>query len=181
MRRVLPMLLALMLVLAGAAVAEKTQMGSVNVQNAFTLRCTLPEGYTLTTQANEAGYYAALIRTEDETKPVLGLTVAFDELLADVQRMNDLDEAALARIEQTFREEDKVEISYMETSHGTKVMVVKETYEDVDYVVFYSIYMGYEVEIVMSQARGSDGAGITDAQIRMAMDFLSDLDFEPEK
>lgn len=180
MKRLLPMLLALTLLTTGAALADKTQMGSVSVQNAFTLQCALPEGYTLTPEANESGYYAATLEPADAAKPKLRLTVAFDELLAGVERMNDLDDAALAKIGQTFSEEDQVEISYMETAHGTKVMVVKETHEDVNYVDFYTIYQGYEVEIVMTSSSEQPG-GITEEQIRMAMDFLSELDFVPVK
>ena len=57
-------------------------------------------------------------------------------------------------------------------------MVVKEIKDTVDFVDFYSVYLGYEVEIVVTAA---DGNGLSDEQIRMAVDFLSDLDFVAEE
>ena len=89
--------------------------------------------------------------------------------------MNDLDAEALSLIEESFRAEDDVKISYTETSYGTKLMMIQEADGSVDYVDFYSIYLGYEIEIVVSAM--DDEGGLSDAQIQMVVDFLSELDF----
>ena len=83
----------------------------------------------------------------------------------------------LAFVEDTFREEEGVEISYMKTAHGTKLMVVKEVTDGIDYVDFYTIYNGYEIEFVLTQSLANLGEPLTDEQIQMAVQFLSDLDF----
>lgn len=166
--------------LTGMASAEdKTLLGSVEMKGAFTLRCALPEGYTAEVLQNDPDYHLAVIAAEDESRPQIMLSIAFDELLADVERLNDLDEAALAELEASFREEDEVEITYMFTSHGTKLLVAREIADGVSYVDFFTIYQGYEIEMVLN--RGADFAErpITEEEIQMAVDFLSDLDFEP--
>ena len=67
----------------------------------------------------------------------------------------------------------------METALGTKLMVVKEIVDGVDYVDFYTIYKGYEIEFVLTQPQATAGQPITDEQIQTAVKFLSDLDFIP--
>ena len=74
-----------------------------------------------------------------------------------------------------------VEISYMETSHGTKLMVVKESNDGTDYVDFYTIYLGHEMELVLMQQEAMAGTAITEEQTATVIRFLSDLEFEPVK
>ena len=178
MKKTLAILLCLALLLGCAAAmaetAEKTYLATVDMNGAFRLQCTLPEGYeTEKIESTNATYIARF--KADGNRPLLALSIAYNELYSDVQRMNDLDAEALALIEESFRKEDKVEISYTETSHGTKLMVIKEVKDTVDYMEFYSVYLGYEVEIAVVSM--DDETGLTDAQIQMVIDFLSDLDF----
>ena len=72
-----------------------------------------------------------------------------------------------------------VEFSEMETSHGTKLLVAKETGEDDDFVDFISLYKGYSVEFVLTNEAGASSQTLTDEQVQMCVDFLSDLDFIP--
>ncbi len=180
MKKILAILLCCVL-LTGCAVlaesAEKTQMGRVEMGGGFTLQCVLPPEYVLEAVTEEADHYLGTIVSPDPAKPMMYLSIAFDELLSEVDRLNDLDAEALAKIEQTFSAEDSVDIQYMETAYGTRVMVVRET-ENTDYVDFYTIYKGYAVEIVLAFSPDApEGAGLNDDMIRMAMDYLSDLDF----
>ena len=184
MKKVISLLMCIAVLLcstmAFAEGAEKTYLGTIRMHNAFELHCTLPEDYSVSDLSSEVenGGLLAVIRSEDPAKPSMMLSIAFDELLAEVDRLNDLDEAALAKIEQTFRAEDDVEISYMETSHGTKLMVVREVRDAVDFVDFYTIYKGYQVEFVL--VNGMEViTPLTDEEIQQAVDFLSDLDFVP--
>ena len=177
MRKMLAILLGLALLLCCAAAAaenaEKTYLATVDMNGAFQLQCALPEGYEIDEiESTDSTYVAQFIADGD--RPLLVLSIAYNELYSDVPRMNDLDEEALAIIENTFRTEDNVDISYTETAYGTKLMVIKETEDTVNYVDFYSVYLGYEVEIVVASMNET---GLTDEQIQMAVDFLSDLDF----
>ena len=183
MKKCLAIVLSLSLLLGGAALAEtaeKNSIGSINVNGAFTLMARLPEGYyyqPLTTQG-ELMIAGILPLENDGTRPMMTLSICFDELLSEVERLNDLNEDALAQIAATFTAEDQVDISYMETAHGTKLMVVKETADTVDYVDFYTIYKGYEIEFVLNYGT-ADAPAITEEQIATAIQFLSDLDFVP--
>ncbi len=183
MKRLMAVLMSLALVLmcfaACAENAEKTNLGKVDMNGAFELRCALPEGYGIQERTADQIRFMAVIASADETKPVMVLSIAYDELLSSVDRLNDLDSDALAQIEATFREEDEVEIIYCETSHGTKLMMVKETKGGVNYVDFYTIYKGYSIEFVLTRALEVTDAAITEDEIRMAVEFLSDLDFIP--
>ena len=182
MKKVILILFCLALTLnfasAVAETAEKTAIGTISMNGAFELRGVLPEGYQLTVITEEPGHYLASL-SADDSKPAMAISIAYDELMSEVDRLNDLDENALAKIEATFKAEDGVEVTYMETALGTKLMVVKEIVDGVDYVDFYTIYKGYEIEFVLTQPQATAGQPITDEQIQTAVKFLSDLDFVP--
>ncbi len=184
MKRIISLLLCLALMLGGAALAEnagKTPMGTLDINGVFHLQCAMPEGYTLMIYEQGSDHLVALVSPVNGSaeKPSMSLSIYFDDLLSEVQRLNDLDESALAQIEATFAEEETVSISYMETEHGTKLMVVRESGEETDYVDFYTIYMGYQLEFVLYRQTDSGVQPITEEDIQMAVRFLSDLDFVP--
>ena len=176
MKKMLAILLCMAMLLCCASVAEtaeKTYLATVDMNGAFQLRCALPEGYEINEiESTEATYIAQFIADGD--RPLLALSIAYNELYSDVPRMNDLDEEALTMIEDSFREEDNVDISYTETAYGTKLMVIREADGSVDYVDFYSVYLGYEIEFVVASR---NEAGLSDEQIQMCIDFLSEVDF----
>ena len=177
MKKSLAFLLCVSMLLGCAALAEteKASLGVVNVNGAFELKCALPEGYSLEVLFSETHFCLASVKPEDESKPTLMISVAYNELYSDVERINDLDEETVKRIEGSFRDEDDVEITYMETEYGTRLMMVKEVSDGVDYLDFYTIYKGYEVELVLIHANESEP--ITETEIQMAVKFLSDMDF----
>ena len=59
-------------------------------------------------------------------------------------------------------------------------MIVQEAEGSVDFVAIVSVYEGYMIEFDMMTGV-SDEEGLTEAQIQMCIDFLSDLDFIPEE
>ena len=182
MKKVILIMLCLALTLnfasAIAETAEKTGIGTISMNGAFELRGVMPEGYQLAIITEEPGHYVAAL-SADDSKPAMVISIAYEELMAEVDRLNDLDDDALAKIEATFKAEDGVEVTYMETALGTKLMVVKEIVDGVDFVDFYTIYKGYEIEFVLTQPQANAGQPITDEQIQTAVKFLSDLDFIP--
>ncbi len=158
---------------------DKTQMGKLSVNGEFSLQCRLPEGYTMQLINSLGTRIFAFISSEDTQKPILQLTIAFDELFANVERMNDLTEEALKGLEATFTEMNDVDISYRETAYGTKLLIARETGDDTDFVDILSVYKGYSIEFVMTPNTNAADQTLTDAQVQMCIDFLSELDFIP--
>ena len=69
-------------------------------------------------------------------------------------------------------------IDIMETDYGTKVMILRSNDPMNDYACFVTIYKGYEVGLNLFPGMESEDV-LTDEQIKLAMKFLSDLDFVP--
>lgn len=159
----------------------KTQMGKLNVNGEFSLQCQLPEGYTMQMINTLGAKISAFIASEDTEKPILQLSIAFDEMFANVDRMNDLPEEALQGLEASFTEMNDVEITYKQTSYGTKLLVAREVGDDTDFVDIMSVYKGYSIEFVMSPNPQAKNQTLTDDQVQMCVDFLSELDFVPVK
>ena len=99
-----------------------------------------------------------------------------DKLVAEAQRLADDGVTELILVAQET------------TIYGTEFYVVKVGKDNVDYVDFYTIYRGYEIEIVMTHmgSAGLESEGkaeivpVTDEEIRLAVQFLSELDFLSE-
>lgn len=163
-----------------SAETEDTQrLGRLNVHGEFDLTCKMPEGYELQVENVRADRILASILPEDMTKPELYLTIAYDEAYGDVERMNEMSDEELAILEDTFRETNQVEISYRETGYGTKLLIAKETGVDTDFVDILAIYKGYFVEFNMVPNPAAADQNLTDEQIQMCIDFLTDVDFNP--
>lgn len=155
------------------------KLGTLTVNGAFELTCKLPEGYDLQVVNVRGGTIVASVLSQDMTKPQLYLSIAFDELYGDVQRMNDLTDDQLAALEATYTEMNDVDISYQNTSHGTKLLIAREIGSDTDFVDILSIYKGYMIEFNMTPNPSAASQTLTNAQIGMCIDFLSDLEFVP--
>ena len=180
MKKIIALVLSLAMLLSCAALAEtaeKTSIGRVGVNNAFELTCTLPEGYEIAPYSEDADQLFVIIaKPDDEDAAAMVLSVAFEELYSDLERLNDADDETLAEIGATFTEDEQVTISYTETALGTKLMMVRDVLDDVDFVDFFTIYKGYSIEFVLLT---KDANGLADEQIQAAVDFLSNLDFVP--
>ena len=168
-----------------AAVVEVAQpaqdsaqkLGTLTVNGEFDLTCKLPEGYDLQVVNVRGGKIVASVLSQDMTKPQLYLSIAYDELYGDVARMNDLSDEQLAALEATYTEMNDVEITYQTTGHGTKLLIAREVGGDTDFVDILSIYNGYFIEFNMTPNPNAASQTLTNAQIGMCIDFLTDLDF----
>ncbi len=184
MKKLTAILICLMLlVLCGAAPAEgtgKVSLGTISINGAFTLQCGLPEGYRVYPTYVNRDLILAEIRSEDPLKPMMQLAVAFDETYADVERMNDLDDEAFALLEKSFTDVDPtVEITYGDTGLGTRLLIARQYTEGIHYIDFLSIYKGYFVEFVLIPSPEAEEKTLSDEQLQMCIDFLTDLDFIP--
>jgi len=183
MKKILSMILSLVLLLGCVAVsaeetAAKVPLGTIDINGAFTLQCGIPEGYTPTPVVATTDLIIATLTSEDPEKPMMTLSVSFDETYADVERMNDLDAEALARLEETFTIVDPtVEITYGETGLGTTLLIARQSEETPNYIDFLSIYKGYFVEFVLTPSATDSDRELTEEEMKIAVDFLTDLDF----
>ncbi len=157
------------------------KLGSLSVNGEFDLTCKLPESYDIHVITQRGGKILANIRSEDMSKPQLYLSIAYDEMYGDVERMNDLSAERLAALEATYTDMNDVEITYQTTGHGTKLLVAREVGSDTDFVDILSIYKGYMIEFNMTPSPNAANQTLTYTQIGMCIDFLTDLDFVPAK
>jgi ribosomal protein S13 len=182
MKKLFLMLLCLALVLSGSALAgeAKENIGKIGVNNQFSLEAKLPEGYKMHILSQSDLDLIAMARSEDVTKPDMTLIIAADDSLDETKRLNDLTEEELKAIEATFTADYTGEITYMETSYGTKLMVFRETGDDYDFIDFLAYYNGYSIEFIVTPhyVEGEmQGKALTDEDVARAIQFLSDLDF----
>ena len=98
-----------------------------------------------------------------------------------VKVLGDLNAEELAALEATFTDMNQVEISYRTTGHGTKLLVARETGADTDFVDILAIYKGYFIEFNMTPNPSAASQTLTDAQVEMCIDFLTDINFVPAK
>ena len=182
MRKIMAILLSLTLLLGfTAGLAEETEkqsFGTIRVNGEFTLKGLVPEGYQVIPYEISDESILTQIISEDNTRPEMALSIAFDELYADVARMNDLDDEAIAALEETFTITDPYAmISYEETAYGTRLLICRTLNEYMDYLDILSIYNGYMIEFVMTPGSGAADRKLTDEQVENCISFLSELDF----
>ena len=184
MKKLIAVILSLVMMLcAVSAVAESTDkvtIGTISINGEFTLQCGIPEGYEPVPGVVTPSFLNAIIRSQDPNAPIMQLSVAFDEKYYDVERMNDLSAEELAQLEETYIEDDPfVDISYGETGYGTLLLIARHETETMDYIAFFSIYKGYCVEFVLAPSLTAEDKNLTEEQLRLSVDFLTDLDFIP--
>ncbi|MCR5296854.1 MAG: hypothetical protein K6E17_05550 [Clostridiales bacterium] len=182
MKKIMAILLSIALLLGCAAglaeAGEKQSLGTISVNGEFTLKGLIPEGYRVVPFELDDNAILTQIVSDDRTRPQMILSIGFDELYADVERLNDVDDDTLATLEETFTVTDPYAvITYDETAYGTRLLVCRTLSEYSDYLDIMSIYKGYLVEFVMVPGPEAAEQKLTDEQIRSCTDFLSELDF----
>ena len=161
------------------AVDEDTRIGTLNVNGEFLLQGKIPEGYRLQVISAQNTKIIAALVAEDVNRPQMLLTVAFDEMFAGVERMNDLSAEEIETLKASFTNMNEVEFSEAETAAGTRLLIAKETGSDEDFVSIISLYKGYSVEFVLSPNPNAAEQKLTDEQIQAGISFLSALEFIP--
>ena len=171
MKKITALLLSLAMILCAVCVfAEdtgKTEMGTLNVGTAFSIRSKVPEGYRwLSVTSTELNIIGLL--TAGGGKPAVTVSIAYNEEYEGVERFNDVDEATVEEIRQSVLGMDaEVVFEDLQTAYATRLL--KVTGDGV--VDIYTIYKSYDLEFVMT------GEGMTEADVQMLVDFISDMDF----
>ena len=160
-------------------VDETTQIGKLNVNGDFLLQCKIPEGYKLQVMSARGSKIIATLSSEDVSRPQMILTVAFNEMYADVERMNDLSAEEIDTLKASYTDMNDVTFSEAETGEGTKLLIARETGADEDFVSIISVYRGYSVEFLLAPNPDAAQPVLTDAQIQTAINFLTNLEFIP--
>lgn len=155
------------------------KLGQLTVNGEFDLTCKLPADYKLQVVNAKGEKIVASVLSDDMTKPQMYLSIAYDEMYGEVERMNDMSAEELAVLEESFIEMNQVEISYRETGLGTKLLVARETGSDTDFVDILAIYKGYLVEFNMTPNPKAASQTLTEEQVQMCIDFLTNVDFNP--
>ena len=160
-------------------VDEETRIGTLNVNGEFLLQGKVPQGYRLQVISARNTKIIATLVAEDGIRPQMLLTIAFDEMFAGVERMNDLSAEEMETLKASYTHMNEVEFSEAETAGGTKLLIARETGSDEDFVSIISLYKGYYVEFVLSPNPIAADQKLTDAQIQAGINFLSALEFIP--
>ena len=171
MKKIIALALALAMILCMGCVsaedAGKTEMGTLDVGGAFRIQSRIPEGYTYM-PVTETALNMVGILSAGEGRPVVTVSIAYNEEYADAERFNDVDEAVVEEIRESFREVDEeVVFDDLETAYGTRLLKVTGD----GFVDIYTIYKSYELEFVMT------GAELSAEDVQMLVDFISDMDF----
>ena len=173
MKKIFALALSLMLILGATAVladeaAEKAELGATET---FAIRSIIPEGYTYS-EVTSSGLNLVGLLAGGEGKPTITISIGYNEEYTGVERFNDLDEATVQEIKDSFQDMDEVVFEELETAYGTKLL--KVTQANKSFADIYTVYKGYELEFVMT-AQGE----VQDADVEMLVKFISDMDFVP--
>ncbi len=160
-------------------VDDKVKLGKLTVNGEFDLVCKLPTDYALQVIDMRGEKIIASITSADITKPLMYLSIAYDELYGEVERMNDLSEEDIDVLKASFEEQDVVTFQDAETGLGTRLLIVREVGNGTDFVSILSVYKGYLVEFTMAPNPNAASQTLTDDQIDSAIKFLTDVMFEP--
>ena len=161
------------------AVDETTRIGTLNVNGEFMIQGKIPDGYQLRVISSQKSKIIAVLEAEDMQRPQMMLTIAFDEMYAKVDRMNDMTAEEMETLKKSFTDQNEVAFSDAQTAAGTKLLVARETGSDEDFVSILSVYKGYSIEFVLSPNPSVANQTLTDEQVQKGIDFLSNLDFIP--
>lgn len=185
MKKIIAILLSLALLLGvTAGIAEETEKtekqvyGIIRVNGEFTVKGILTDGYKVVPFELSDDAILTRILPTDKSLPEMMLSIAYDETYSDVDRLNDLDDDALAILEKTFTDTDPyANITYEETAYGTRLLISRTQTESYDCLNVFSIYKGYFVEFTVTPGKEAKTQKLTDEEVENGIAFLSELDF----
>ena len=191
MKKIIALALCLIMMCGCAALAEtaeKETMGTLTVGGNFQIQCKIPDGYRMTILDTSNTKVVALVASEKENTPHITVSVAFNEEYTEFDeatgtsralKLNDVSDEVMEEIKASFLDNMlDAEFEEKETAYGTKLLIVKGHVDEESSVVdFYSIYNSYEVEVIATMGQNAENGILTEEQIQMVIDFLSDMDF----
>ena len=190
MKKIIALALCLMM-MCGAALAEtaeKETMGTLTVGGNFQIKCRIPDGYKMNILDANSTSVLAVVASEAENTPHITVSVAFNEEYTELDeatgdskalKLNDVSDEVMEEIKASFLDNMlDAEFEEKETAYGTKLLVVKGHVDEESSIVdFYSIYNSYEVEVIATMGQDAENGILSEEQIQMVVDFLSEMDF----
>ena len=168
MKKILILTCALML-LCSAALADGA---AIDFQNRFELRGDLPAGWRCAILSQSDMTLEGQIRPEDPASAGMQVYISFNESYAAVPDLQHLDPADLEQVKAFFSLENEVSFDMLQTASGVSMLVVRETGADQDFLDFYTIWQGYEIELTLFA--GESGT-LSDDQIAKCIDCMKTL------
>lgn len=146
---------------------------TVEMIGAFHVIVSVPKGYTYEDRWVHDMSYLAYLTPEDPEAPRAAFTIAQSELY-EGRTLNDFTDEEISELIAIFVEPyDEPEHWITETGMGTKLIVLKEKSAADNHVEIVTVYQGYEISVLIEP--GVPGAMLTDAQIQLAVDILTDM------
>ena len=174
MKKLIALLCAALMLACAFAAAENASI--VDFRDRFQLSGVLPEGYRFTRESEDDVSLIGRIVSDDPAAPSFDVCVFFNESYAAVASLKDLDDATLEGIRQGFSAENEVQFDAIETASGNRLLVIREIGSDPDFLDFYTICQGHEIELTL---RAADGQSLSDAQINNCLEFMRTFDVLP--
>ena len=178
MKKLLSLFLCAALLLASVS-AYAGSDASIDFQDRLQLRGTLPDGYKCTILSQSDMTMECAVISDNPAAPRLNIFISFNESYASAQRLGDLDAETLEWIKSGFSEENTVTFDMFETASGVSLLLVRETGEDQDFLDFYTVCQGHEIELTLVAGDEAPGLALTEEQITNCMELMRSLDILP--
>ena len=186
MKKIIALILSLAMLLgctaALAETAQRESMGNLKVKDAFNIMYKPMEGYDMIVENETDTEIYALFQAkdakEDDDRPLMLLTIAYDDENSNVGRLNDLSAEEKDFLKDIwFIEYEDYDLEVRETAYGTELWVVREKDEELDIMAanILTLYRGYMIEFYLISTADS----LQEEYLQKAIDFLSDMDFVP--
>ena len=178
MKKIAALVLALVLALTCvSALAEDKAV--IDFQNRIQFSGVLPEGYKCSILSQNDLTMECLIAGEDPAAPRMDVFISFNESYTGVASLADLDAESLERLKMGFSEENVVTFEDLKTDSGADLLVVRETGDDLDFLDFYTICLGHEIEFTLTAGEAAPGQALTDEQVSRCIEFMRTLSILP--
>jgi hypothetical protein len=185
MKKFIALALSLIMLLGCvSAVAETAAKESITMMGAFSINYDkLPEGYTMKTIENTDMQYYSIITSTDAAKPIIWLSIVFNDAYSEVKTLADVDENTMAAIKDSFynngiieMDDGTIEFEDGKTGLGTPLLIAKAV--EGEFGAVYTIYMGHEIELDFFH---EGDAKVTEEDFNTVIAFLTDVEFVPAK
>ena len=93
--------------------------------------------------------------------------------------LGELDDEALEIIKAGFSEENEITFDTLTTDSGLSLLVIRETGADQDFLDFYTIWQGYEIELTLMAGEQVAGRVLTEEQVQSCLAYAKTLSIGP--
>ena len=178
MRKITALLLTALLLFSAAAYADSA---AIDFRDRFEIRADLPDGWHSNILSQNDITLEGEIRADadDPTMPVVNVFISFNESYSEVNSLKDLGGNVLDLIRDGFSAENEVSFDTLTTDSGISLLVIRETGEDQDFLDFYTVWNGHEIELTLFAGEEVPGRTLTDEQVKKCISYVKTLEIGP--